>query len=50
MSKVVKALVWLVVIAVAVVLLFTVVFPWVESMQQDPTLDAAGLQALRSPR
>ncbi|MEX2550441.1 MAG: hypothetical protein WD638_09455 [Nitriliruptoraceae bacterium] len=37
------------VIAVAIVVLFTWVFPWVESMQQDPTLGAAA-QLLRAPR
>lgn len=41
MPKVVKWLLWAIVIAVAVVVLFTWVFPWVESMQQDPTLGLA---------
>lgn len=27
-----------VLIAIAIVVLFTTVFPWVESLQQDPTL------------
>jgi polyferredoxin len=36
-----KAVIWVIVIAVAVVVLFQWVFPWVESLQQDPTLDAA---------
>lgn len=41
-----KALVLTVVIVVAVVVLFTWVFPWVESIQQDPTIGAAGRQGL----
>jgi uncharacterized membrane protein YjfL (UPF0719 family) len=36
----VKVVAWLVVAAVVLVLLFTVVFPWVEDrLNQDPTLD-----------
>lgn len=51
----VRVMVWTVVIAVVVVLLFTVVFPRVERMLEDPTMGAAdpgGLaaQAERSPR
>ncbi|MFP4311659.1 MAG: hypothetical protein ACLFS9_06710 [Nitriliruptoraceae bacterium] len=34
-------------IAVAIVVLFTWVFPWVEEVTQNPTL---GVQLLRSPR
>lgn len=34
----VRVLLWVVLIAVAIVVLFTWVFPWVESIQQDPTL------------
>lgn len=33
-----KALLWVVLVAVAIVVLFTWVFPWVESLQQNPTL------------
>lgn len=45
-----KAIVWLVVVAVAVVVLFTWVFPWVESIQQDPTLGVAAGHVSRAPR
>lgn len=38
MPTAVKVLLWTLVIAVAIVILFGWVFPWVESMQQDPTL------------
>ena len=38
LPKAVKVLLWTVVIALAIVVLFGWVFPWVESMQQDPTL------------
>jgi hypothetical protein len=41
-SRPVRIVVWLLVIAVAVVVLFTWVFPWVESWQQDPTLGLVG--------
>ena len=44
-----KVIIWVVVVAVAVVVLFTWAFPWVESLQQDPTLASTG-QVLRSPR
>jgi hypothetical protein len=37
MSRPLRIVLWAVVIAVAVVILFTYVFPWVESWQQDPT-------------
>lgn len=47
MPKVVKWLLWAIVIAVAVVVLFTWVFPWVESMQQDPTLGSIVTLPLR---
>ena len=56
MSMVIKVLIWTLVIGVSVVVLFTWVFPWVESLQQDPTLGAATLrsdslaQVIRSPR
>lgn len=43
-----RVLVWVVVIAVAVVVLFTTVFPWVEQRLEDPTLGSA--QWLRAPR
>jgi Flp pilus assembly pilin Flp len=36
-------------IAVAIVVLFTTVFPWVESRLEDPTM-AGGAQASRAPR
>ena len=42
-----KALLLTVLIAVAVIVLFTWVFPWVEEMTQDPTI---GVQLLRAPR
>lgn len=46
-----KAALWTVMVAAAVVVLFTWVFPWVESMQQDPTIGAlsraAGPQVVR---
>lgn len=45
MPKLVKALVWIVVIAVSVVVLFTTVFPWVEEQQQDPTLGLPAIPA-----
>jgi len=56
MGRVTKILMWVVLIAAAVVVLFTWVFPWVERMQQDPTMGidapvavAVG-QVARSPR
>jgi len=45
-----KALVWAVVTAAAVVALFLWVFPWVEGWQQDPTLGDAGVHAVRASR
>lgn len=48
MPKAVKVLVWIVAIAVAVVVLFLWVFPWVESLQQDPTIGSS--QLVRLPR
>lgn len=33
---------WVVGVLIAVVVLFTVVFPWVEARHQVPTLDPAG--------
>jgi hypothetical protein len=55
MPRWVRIMVWTVVIAVVVVLLFTVVFPRVERMLEDPTMGAPGpgdlaVQAERSPR
>jgi predicted secreted protein len=45
-----RVVLWTVVVAVVVVVLFTTVFPWVESMTQDPTLGAApSAQVLRTP-
>ena len=38
MSRWLKVLIWTVVIAVTVVLLFTVVFPRVERILEDPTM------------
>ena len=38
MSRWLKVLIWIVVIAVTVVLLFTVVFPRVERILEDPTM------------
>lgn len=35
-----RVILWLVVIALAVVVLFTTVFPWVEERMQDPTMGA----------
>lgn len=37
-------------IALAVVVLFTTVFPWVESQLEDPTMGAAVAQDVRAPR
>lgn len=50
MSRPVRIVLWVVVIAIAVVVLFTYVFPWVETWQQDPTFgDALGAgRTLRS--
>jgi hypothetical protein len=50
-----RVLVWLIVIAAVVVLLFTVVFPRVERILEDPTMGAAtdggpAAQEVRSPR
>ena len=56
MPMLIKVLIWTLVIGVSVVVLFTWVFPWVESLQQDPTLGAGALrwdtlgQVIRSPR
>jgi hypothetical protein len=33
-----KIALWVIVIAAAIVVLFGWVFPWVESLQQDPTM------------
>lgn len=41
-----KVLIWLLVIAAAVVLLFTVVFPRVERILQDPTMGAGAAAQL----
>lgn len=38
MPAIVKGLIWAVVIVAAVIVLFLWVFPWVESLQQDPTM------------
>jgi hypothetical protein len=45
----VKLLLWVVLLALAIVALFTWVFPWVESWQQDPSIGTAA-QLLRAPR
>jgi hypothetical protein len=50
-----KALLWIVAIALAIVVLFTWVFPWVEERTQDPTIGLGPapieqVQAVRSPR
>lgn len=37
-KKALRVALWTVGIAVVVVVLFTIVFPWVEERQQDPTL------------
>lgn len=37
-----RILLWAVLALAVVALLFTVVFPWVESLRQDPTLGGAG--------
>jgi hypothetical protein len=47
-SRALRILVLLVVLAAVVVLLFTRVFPWVERRQQDPTMGV--VYALRSAR
>jgi hypothetical protein len=39
-SRWLKAVIWVVVIAVAIVVLFTTVFPRVERMLEDPTMGA----------
>jgi len=49
MPRWLKAILLVVLIAVAVVVLFTTVFPWVERQLEDPTLGAAA-QLLREPR
>jgi hypothetical protein len=41
-SRWLKAVIWVVVIAVAIVVLFTTVFPRVERMLEDPTMGAPG--------
>lgn len=44
MNRMVKALIIAVVAVAAIILLFTVVFPWVDEMRADPTLGiSAGL-------
>lgn len=43
MSRWLKVLIWIVVIALAVVVLFTVVFPRVERILEDPTMGATHL-------
>ena len=48
MSRGVRSIVIVVLIAVAIVVLFNWVFPWVERQQQDPTIGTA--QLLRSAR
>ena len=49
-----RAVLLVLLVALAVVVLFLWVFPWVESIQQDPTLGAAGptgeAHSLRLPR
>ena len=45
MSRWLKVLIWTVVIAVTVVLLFTVVFPRVERILEDPTMGVSDLPA-----
>jgi hypothetical protein len=52
-SRWLKVLIWTVVIAVTVVLLFTVVFPRVERILEDPTMgldSPVGAQAERVAR
>ncbi len=52
MSRWLKILIWALVIAVAVVVLFTVVFPRVERILEDPTMGmgpAGLLAALAAP-
>lgn len=43
-----RTVLWVLVVLAVVVTLFTWVFPWVESLQQDPTIGA--VQALLDPR
>ena len=54
MPRGVRIVIWTVAIAAVIVLLFTVVFPRVERILEDPTMglgpDAGGHQAERSPR
>lgn len=49
MARWLRVLLWVVVIALVVVLLFTVVFPRVERMLQDPTMGAADARAATAP-
>jgi hypothetical protein len=46
MSRTRRTVLWLVVIAVAVVILFTWVFPWVEARTQDPAIGTASERLL----
>lgn len=46
-SRWLKAVLLTALIAIAIVVLFTWVFPWVEEQTQDPTI---GAQLLRLPR
>ena len=46
MSRWLRVLIWTVVVAVVVVLLFTVVFPRVERMLEDPTMAAGAPSAV----
>ena len=48
MSRGVRTVVIVVLIAIAIVVLFNWVFPWVERLQQDPTIGVT--QLLRSAR
>lgn len=40
---------WVVLAIIVVALLFTVVFPWVEGLQDDPTLGSAWVEARSWP-
>jgi hypothetical protein len=43
MSRPLRIVLWALLIAAVVVVLFTWVFPWVESWQQDPTFGVVQL-------
>jgi hypothetical protein len=48
MSRPLRIVLWVVLIALAIVVLFTWVFPWVETWQQDPTFGSVQVIAERA--